>query len=147
MSTSSLQNHLKSRKKSQCVCCSKPFAPNPRLGLRQKTCGLTVCKKNQKASYRRGYRELNSAPEKEYQEKSKALRSPDYWRKYREAHPEYVKRNRLRSRLCQRLSRAGLQRQLDILELVEFPDEMARVEAFAMSTRSLYEEFLDKKCG
>lgn len=117
------------------------------MGLRQKTCGLGACKKAQRAGYRRRYRKLNPAPEKEYQEKRKVLRSADYWRKYREVHPEYVKRNRFRSRLCQRLRREGLQRQLDILELVEFPKEMAKVEAFATSTRWLWEEFLDKKCG
>lgn len=114
-----------------------------RLGDRQKTCGKDCCKKAHRARYRRQYRKTNAEIEKEYGSK----RSVGYWREYRSGHPEYVRRNRLRSRIAQRARRLGLQRQLDILEVVEFPEKIADVVEFATSTRSLWEAEISKKCG
>lgn len=127
----------------RCSICLDKIRTNPRLGDRQKTCGKTCCKKAHRAQYRREYRRANADAEKEYRSK----RGADYWREYRSSHPEYVRRNRLRSRIAQRVRRSGLQRQLDILELVEFPDKISVVVEFATSTRSLWEAEICKKCG
>ena len=129
--------------KNRCRVCRDEFIPNPRLGDRQKTCGKDSCKKDHRAHYRRQYRETNAETEKEYRSK----RPIGYWREYRSGHSEYVRRNRLRSRIAQRVRRSGLQRQLDILELVEFPEKITIIVAFATSTRSLWEAEICKKCG
>ena len=129
--------------KNECECCHIEFSPSPRLGARQKTCGAILCKKHHRAKYRRHYRKENAAIEKEYRSK----RPTGYWREYRSGHPNYVNKNRFMNRMAQRVRRAGLQRQLDILELVEFPSKISVVVGFATSTRSLWEAETCKKCG
>lgn len=127
----------------RCTICRNKFSPSPRLGKRQKTCGKACCRKSHRAQYRRQYRKSNADTEKEYCSK----RAAGYWREYRSRHPEYVRRNRLRSRIAQRVRRLGLQRQLDIVELVEFPNKIEVIVEFATSTRSLWEAEICKKCG
>ncbi len=131
----------------KCSCCKKVFKINPRLGDRQKTCGEVACKKQHRSQYRRKYRKENEEVEREYQSKRKASLGSSYWREYRESHPEYAERNRRFSRLRKRLVKAGLQRQLDIAELIEFPNKLNSVTEFATSYRSLFDEDLFTKCG
>lgn len=129
-----------SRKKSRCEICRIRFHPNPRLGKRQKTCGEQKCQKAHRARYRRQYRKANRKIDWEYQAKRKDNRPPDYWKKYRDEHPDYVIRNRAASRLRRRLAKQGLQRQLDIVQVIEFPKRFETFRRFATSHRSLLQE-------
>lgn len=139
----SSQRPTGSGRSHRCTICHDKFSPSPRLCERQKTCGKACCRNAHRARYRRRYRKSNDDAEKEYRSK----RGTGYWREYRAGHPAYVRRNRLRSRVAQRVRRLGLQRQLDIVELVEFPDKIDVIVEFATSTRSLWEAEICKKCG
>lgn len=132
----------RSHKRSQCQICRVYFHPNPRLGKRQKTCGKQECQKTHRAKYRRQYRRANRKIDQEYQ----AKRPPDYWKKYRTEHSDYVIRNRAASRLRRQLARQGLQRQLDIVQLIEFPKKLDTFREFATSHRSLLHQCLGTAC-
>ena len=124
----------------QCDSCKSRFHPHPRLGTRQKTCGKASCRKQHRAGYRRQYRILNPQANQEYESKRRSLRAPDFWPKYRETHPAYAQRNRAQSRLRKKLKKCGLQRQLDIVQLVDPPEKLDQVVRFATSHRSLLRE-------
>ena len=126
-------------RKSQCSECKKHFTPSPRLKLRQNTCGERNCLLAHRARYRRKYRLVNADSEKEYQEKSKANRPAGFWKNYREKNLKSTQQNRLNVNLRQGLKRAGLQRQLDIVEVIDSPEYFESFCAFAMSHRSLLE--------
>lgn len=124
----------------QCVSCGTRFRPHPRLGTRQKTCGKEACQQRHRAGYRRRYRIENPQVEQEYEQKRRSSRSPDFWKNYRKSHPAYTSRNRAQARLRKELAKAGLQRQLDIVQLIDPPEKLATVLGFATSHRSLLEE-------
>jgi hypothetical protein len=121
----------------RCSECKNFFRPTPRLKSRQKTCAVRKCQLKHRARYRKQYRNKNSGPEKEYQEKSKANRSAQFWKEYRASHPESSERNRMFARLRKKLKRAGLQRQLDIVQVLDPPGYFEHFAEFAMSHRSL----------
>jgi len=122
---------------SRCSECKKSFRPHPRLKSRQKTCGQKVCQLKQRARYRRSYRLEHPGPDKEYADKAKTNRPKNYWKNYRKNNPKAMERNRLNTRLRKRLSRAGLQRQLDIVQVFDPPGFFDLFQQFATSHRSL----------
>ena len=121
----------------RCTVCRKPFLPHPRLKSRQKTCTEKRCQLAHRSRYRKSYRRLNPQGEVEYQDKTKLNRSPTFWKTYRLNHPKSSERNRLNSKLRKQLSKVGLQRQLDIVQVIDPPGYFDIFEAFAMSHRSL----------
>lgn len=131
-----------SDRKSRCKGCGDWFPSHPRLGKRQRTCGKEACRKRYRARYRRRYRRVNRKEELGYQSKRKANRPLDYWKNYRASHPAYVLRNQAASRLRKQLGRQGLQRQLDIVQLVVFPKKIDAFRQFATSHRSLLRQCL-----
>lgn len=128
------------RLQRQCVSCKSQFHPHPRLGTRQKTCGKDSCQRKHRAGYRRNYRRENLQADQEYESKRRKNRPSDYWKKYREAHPTYTQRNRAQSQLRKKLKKVGLQRQLDIVQLIDPPEKLDALIGFATSHRSLLEE-------
>lgn len=126
---------------SNCTECKKRFAAHPRLKNRQKTCGSNACVLSHRARYRRTYRLKNPEAELHYSEKVKSNRCDDYWRNYRAQHHTATERNRLGSELRKRLRRQGLQRQFDIVEVVDPPGYFDLFHGFAMSHRSLLAEY------
>jgi hypothetical protein len=107
------------------------------LSGRQKTCTQRACQLKHRARYRKQYRETNPQPEKEYRDKAGSVRGPSYWKSYRESHPQSSERNRLTTKLRKRLKRAGLQRQLDIVQVADPPGYFDLFVGFATSHRSL----------
>ena len=134
----SLPGILKPRR-SRCSECKKSFRPNPRLKTRQKTCVERSCQLKHRARYRKRYRGANSGPEKEYRDKAKANRPAHFWKNYRKSNPQSSERNRLSAKLRKRLARAGLQRQLDIAQVIDPPQYFDLFLGFATSHRSLLE--------
>ncbi len=124
---------------SRCSECKKRFRPNPRVKSRQKTCGDAACVREHRARYRRQYREDNPGPDKEYRDKTKPARGANFWKNYRKAHPQSTERNRAHAKLRAALSRAGLQRQLDIVQVIDQPKLFELHQGFATSHRSLLE--------
>lgn len=129
--------------RARCLNCKKVFRPNARLKIRQKTCGRPECRRDHRAAYQRRYRKENPELEREYREKRRQWLSPDFWKNYRQAHPESTKRNRTQSKLRARLKREGLQRKLDIVQVIDPPGIFDRYCEFATRHRSLIEELAD----
>lgn len=123
-----------------CVCCRAKFRPHSRLGARQKTCGKPACRKAHRAAYRRHYRKENPQAEEDIQKKRKDARPANFWQNYRRDHLTATARNRANSRLRKRLAKVGLQRQLDIVQLIDPPSKLVALVEFATSHRSLLED-------
>ena len=122
---------------SRCSECKESFRPNLRLKTRQKTCCKRECQLKQRARYRQQYRRKNLGSEQEYSDKAKENRPFNFWKTYRKNHPGSSERNRLNTKLRKRLSRAGLQRQLDIVQVIDPPGYFDLFLEFATSHRSL----------
>lgn len=89
---------MRVRRKVRCVHCGKSFTPNPRLGTRQKTCGSEKCKRLQNLAAQKRCEKENHD---DYYQNRKDWHSsrPNFWKDWRKNHPEYVAKNRVRSRL------------------------------------------------
>jgi hypothetical protein len=131
----------------RCVCCQERFRPHPRLRDRQKTCGKASCRKSHRAAFRREYRKKNPQAEQDIQKKRRESRSPEFWKNYRREHPLSTARNRANSRLRKQLAKVGLQRQLDIVQLVDPPGKLDTLMGFATSHRSLLCECLGRSAA
>lgn len=125
------------------------FQPSTRLGKRQKTCGTVACRRVHRARYRRAYRRRaeNAESEREYESKRRKGRPKDFWKTYRVEHPAAMKRNRACARLRGKLVEAGLQRQLDIVQLFVPIDKTETIRVFATSHRSLLAECAAKRAA
>jgi hypothetical protein len=81
--------------KIPCCRCGSYFIPDPRQ-KNPRYCSAKVCQRARKAAWQR--EKMVSDPEyRANQKQSQAdwlSRNPDYWKRYREAHPEQVERNR-----------------------------------------------------
>jgi hypothetical protein len=79
----------------QCRYCERSFQPS-KFQQRQSVCGDTACQRRRRADYHR----QKIAADPEYRQvcldspQKWRSRNPDYWRQYREQHPEAVERNR-----------------------------------------------------
>lgn len=82
-------------KDKQCVACNQSFKPRPQTP-NQSYCSKPSCQKKRKRQWQRN--KLKTDPSyKENQSNSQQAwigRNPDYWRNYRESHPDYVTHNR-----------------------------------------------------
>lgn len=128
--------------RARCLECRKIFRPNARLKLRQKTCGEMACRRKARTRYQQKYRRINPGLEREYSEKRRRARSPEFWRHYRRDHPMSTRRNREAAKLRARLMREGLQRKLDIVEVIDPPGYFELFHEFATRHRSLIEELI-----
>lgn len=78
-----------------CLACGKEKTQSPRSNGRQSYCGLKSCQRARKAHWQR--RKVNN--DRDYRENQKrcyqawAKNHQQYWRDYRQSHPEYVLRN------------------------------------------------------
>lgn len=79
----------------QCAACSQPFQPRPQVP-HQSYCSAPDCQRER----RRQWQRLKLQADPDYQnnqsraQQAWSQRNPNYWREYREAHPQYVERNR-----------------------------------------------------
>lgn len=84
----------------QCVACGQSFQPCPQVP-QQAYCSASSCQRERKRQWQR--HKLQTDPD--YQDNQAraqqawSQRNPGYSRKYRDSHPEYVKRNRDRQRV------------------------------------------------
>jgi len=126
------------KRKRRCKWCGKCFFPNHRLGKRQKCCGRVDCRQKQK---NKAHNLLKSKNKKAYLVGLKDWRveNPEYWKTYRENHPEYTDRNRNQTRIRKSfsVSKTGLQKRIDILQLSEKQMEFWSLVRFAKENRSL----------
>ena len=125
---------------ARCIRCKRSFRPHPRLKNRQKTCGLDACRRKHRACYQRRYRQDNPDVEKESRQKIKEGRPVNFWKTYRRTHLKSSERNRNLTKLRMRLKRSGLQRKLDIVQVIDPPGYFDQFCKFATSHRSLLDE-------
>lgn len=121
---------------SFCCWCHLLFSPNPRLGKRQKCCGLSECRKKQKhhshSLWKSRNKQIYRAGLKDWR-----VDHPGYWKNYRQNNPAYTQRNRSQAKIRWNLSRITLQKRIDILQLTEKQMEYWKLAAFAKQPRSL----------
>jgi len=101
--------------------------PDPRVGLRQKTCGQPGCKKALKAQNNARWRQTNPDYFRNDYPRIKQWLDQhlDYLKLYRQAHSEYVQRNRDAQRLRDRSKRLRLDIQAQIKKQVpEITDQL-----------------------
>jgi hypothetical protein len=125
---------------AQCIHFKKSFHSNPRVGIRQKTCGADLRRRKHRACYQRRYRRENPEVEIEIRKKIRDERGSGFWKAYRASHSKSTERNRALAMLRMKLRRGGLQRKLDILQVFDPPVYFNRYTAFATSHRSLLNE-------
>jgi hypothetical protein len=82
-------------KRRRCPHCNQSFRPHPRVGKRQKSCGSPSCKKARKAHTDARWRRRNPECCQHDYERVKAWlgQHPRYLERYRQKHPEYVRKN------------------------------------------------------
>lgn len=97
--------------RGRCCVCRHWFIVNPRVKQRQKTCGQPACRQELKRRSNRCWRSRHL----DYfrgcypQQKQVYGTRADYKRRYRQQHPDYVRRN---AAFVQHCRRRGQQRQL-----------------------------------
>lgn len=84
------------RKKETCCICSTSFIPHPKVGERQKTCGSPDCQRIHKRNSNAQWHLNNPDYSKNDYARVKACleKNPEYLKRYRQDHPEYVQKNR-----------------------------------------------------
>lgn len=88
---------MKKRSKKRCEFCHKWFMPHPRAP-HQRCCSNRTCRKKRKARADKNWNLKNPGYGKGRTLKIRvwAKEYPDYWRKYRRKHPDYVARDNRR---------------------------------------------------
>ena len=80
----------------RCPFCRGWYHPDPRLGQRQKTCGRPECRQKQKRKSNQQWLAKNPdyfrSPYAQQQKEKYGTRA-DHKRRYRQQHPDYVRRN------------------------------------------------------
>lgn len=125
------------RRKKRCPYCGKLFCPHSRLGDRQITCGNTSCKQQQQ-KHRYNCWKRNNLNLLRDNQRDWRQNHVKYWKRYRRKHPEYVKRNRIQTRLRKSLSKTGLQNNADILQRIDSQMEFWSFQRFAKQPRSIF---------
>ena len=87
---------MQGKRKTCCTTCSHSFISHPKVGARQKTCGSPACQKSRKKDTNAQWRLNNPEYSNNDYARVKACleKNPGYLKRYRQNHPEYVKKNR-----------------------------------------------------
>jgi hypothetical protein len=90
-------------KKKRCLFCGHWYEPDPRTAHFQKACGRASCRKERRRQKNRnwaarypGYHSYRGAKIREW-----AARTA-YWKRYRQSHPEYVRKDTKRRILARK---------------------------------------------
>jgi hypothetical protein len=108
-----------------CRGCGQRFAPHPAVKSQQ-YCGQAACQRVR----RRRWQQQRYAKDRDYRENQRAARRqwarahPEYWKAYRQTHPEAVERNRRRQR--ERNQRWRRARAIDKMDELRRPGERAK---------------------
>lgn len=79
-----------------CIYCQSPFRPHQKVP-NQKFCSSAKCQTARRMRWQKQKLRKDDDYKKNQAraQNAWAKRNPEYWRNYRENHPEYVKRNRM----------------------------------------------------
>lgn len=83
----------------QCVACGEIFCPRPQTP-QQSYCPAPACQRERRRRWQQNKRQTDPDYQDNQARAQQAWckRHPDYWREYRDAHPEYTERNRVQQR-------------------------------------------------
>lgn len=79
----------------RCACCGKVFDPRAQTP-KQTYCAFATCQRERRRRWQQARRQ-NDPDYRDNQARAQdawAARHPDYWREYRQTHPQYSERNR-----------------------------------------------------
>ena len=95
-------------KRKRCAYCGRSYRQDCRA-LIQKYCGRADCQRARKLQNLRHWRSLHPDKVQRHQAKARAWAKgyPDYWRRYRAKHPEYVARDGERRARAMRRARCS----------------------------------------
>ena len=131
--------HMIVRKK-RCRVCREWFMPDARTARFQKVCPQAACRRERKRLADALWRAKNKDYDTVRQGKKRAWAAayPNYWQCYRAAHPDYVERNRAKTRQRCKASRLVLANQdainrdpVGYLEALRGPGMFANQDAMA----------------
>ena len=82
--------------KLRCVHCRRRFIANPRV-KDQKYCNRICCQRARKTLWQRRKMATDAAYRQNQKDSHQSwqIKNPDYWRQYRDGHPQYCERNRM----------------------------------------------------
>ena len=98
--------------KKRCSICGRWYRPDKRTRQHQTCCSKASCKKKRKARANKSWRTRHHGYDESRRLKKRdwAQKNDDYWRRYRQEHPEYRARdNRRRQASRDRVKRAANQ--------------------------------------
>ena len=100
----------------ECPYCHIFFTPHVKVGVRQKTCGASECKKALKAENNRRWRQRNLDYYRDDYSRVKQWldQHPGYLKQYPQSHPEYAQKNRETQRVRDRSKRLRLDIQAQL---------------------------------
>ena len=81
-----------------CGVCGEVFVPDARTRKLQKVCGKATCRRERKRLADARWRAKNPGYRDQGKMRQWAAAYPNYWQKWRSAHPAYVERNRQQTR-------------------------------------------------
>lgn len=83
----------------RCVACGKAFQPRPQVPD-QSYCTAIECQRERRRRWQQAKRQSDPDYRDNQTRAQQAWceRHPDYWRAYRDAHPDYAERNRSQQR-------------------------------------------------
>lgn len=139
---------MKALRRKRCAYCGERFAPDPRTAKDQKTCGRPACRRARQRQKQRRWRAMNPDYERSRKAKRRAWAKafPDYYRRYRAAHPDYTARDNLRRTQARRRAKLSANvtamRQIVVeqagkLGLGEGPELSANVTALSRRVAAL----------
>lgn len=135
-------------RKSRCAHCRRHFVPNPRVKT-QRYCSNKPCQQARKAKWQRD--KMASDPDYQANQRDAGQawqdQNRDYWRRYRQAHPDYRERNRLlqthrdQQRRAKPLAKMDASAPLSFLKsgtyhIIRVPDKpLAKMDPLSMTCR------------
>ena len=96
-------------KKKKCAFCGQLFTPDPRVRDLQKACSRKECRRQRKALSQKRWVEENPKYFWGRYENTRIWleQHPDYLQEYRQTHPKYVERNRIKDRERKKAQKVG----------------------------------------
>jgi len=104
--------------KRRCEICHTWFSPNPRTYRSQRCCSNIECQKKRKARTKKNWWKKNPDYNKGRKTKIQkwAAGYPGYWQKYRQTHPNYVRKDI--KRRCNRYKRDKISAKQDLIRKI-----------------------------
>jgi len=133
--------------KKRCACCDQPFEPRPQVPD-QAFCSDPACQRARKRQWQRSKIQADA----DYQVNQRAAqqawseRNQDYWRSYRETHPDYQQLNREKQKLRDQASKVDLAK-MDVCDLPSGLYRITRLPSFPSENGNSWVVEITPVCG